>query len=108
MKTELLSLAKKWLFISSGALALMFYAIYNGFPILYNDTSTYLNSGFELITPADRPITYGIFIRLASLNGFSLWTVIFFQSFILSFLIFLLIKQILGDKNYLRYGLLAI
>jgi hypothetical protein len=61
------------LFVTLGALGLMLDAIYNGYPLVYSDTSTYLASGFELQTPVDRPITYGLFIRLTSLNGFSLW-----------------------------------
>ena len=62
-------------------------AILNGYPIVYSDTSTYLASGFELEMPFDRPITYGIFIRLFSLNGLSLWTVIFSQTYILVYLV---------------------
>ncbi len=61
-------------------------AIINGYPIVYSDTSTYIASGFELEMPFDRPITYGLFIRLFSLNGLSLWTVIFSQTYILVYL----------------------
>jgi hypothetical protein len=66
----------------------MLAAFYNGFPLVYSDTSTYLASGFELETPVDRPITYGLFLRLTSLNGFSLWGTIFFQSLLLAYLVF--------------------
>ena len=62
-------------------------AIVNGFPLWYPDTSTYLASGFELETPADRPIGYGIFIRLTSLNGASVWLVIVAQSIIIYYLL---------------------
>lgn len=65
-----------------GAVILMTDAFYNGFPVVYSDTSTYLASGFEWETPFDRPITYGIFLRIFSLNGTSLWLVIFFQALI--------------------------
>lgn len=75
-----------------GALILLFAAFINGFPIVYSDTSTYLGSGFELETPFDRPITYGLFLRASSFNGFSLWFSIFFQALILSYLIFKLLK----------------
>ncbi len=78
-------------------------AFYNGFPILYSDTSTYLNTGFEYITPSDRPITYGYFLRIASLNGFSLWFAVFFQSLILSYLIHQLFKLIFGENINVRF-----
>lgn len=71
----------------AGAILLMTPAFINGFPIVYSDTSTYLSSGFELETPFDRPITYGLFLWLTSLNGVSLWMVIAAQCIILSYLV---------------------
>ncbi|WKZ67778.1 MAG: hypothetical protein QY325_07565 [Flavobacteriales bacterium] len=59
-----------------GALAitgLMGAAIWNGYPLVYSDTSSYLGSGFTLDTLVDRPITYGLFLRITSLNGLTLW-----------------------------------
>jgi hypothetical protein len=86
-------------FIILGALFLMFDAFYNHYPLLYSDTSTYLASGFELETPFDRPITYGLFIRLTSFNGFSLWLTVFFQALLLSYLIFEFIRLILNNRS---------
>lgn len=83
-------------------------AFYNGFPIVYSDTSTYIASGLELETPFDRPITYGLFLRLFSLNGLSLWFVVFFQALILSYLILLLTQLIIGEKWTRLFGLLII
>lgn len=93
------------LFVVLGALCLMLDGFCNGYPLVYSDTSTYLASGFELETPVDRPITYGLFVRIASLNGLTLWTVIFFQSFLLSWLIFLVLKQFYVNKPFLLKGL---
>jgi len=75
-----------------GALLLLFSAYINGFPIVYSDTSTYLASGFELETPFDRPIMYGLFLRFSSLSGISLWGTIFCQGLIVSFLVFELLR----------------
>lgn len=91
-----------------GALFFMFDAFYNGFPIVYSDTSTYIISGFGLETPFDRPITYGILLRLFSLNGLSLWCVIFFQALLLSALILILLKHVLQTSKYLLVGLAII
>jgi hypothetical protein len=99
---------KTCLFVVLGTIALMLAAFINGYPIVYSDTSTYLASGFELKTPFDRPITYGLFIKLTSLNGVSLWLVIFAQTLLLSFLLFKLLKEIFnGDKFYLLVGLIS-
>lgn len=99
---------KFFIFILLGGLALMTDAFYNGFPIVYSDTSTYIASGLELETPFDRPITYGLFLRLFSLNGLSLWFVVFSQAFILSYLIFLFVKQFVSEESYLKLGLLTV
>ena len=81
-----------------GALLLMADAFYNAYPILYADVTTYIANGFDLQTPFDRPITYCLFLRLFSLNGLSLWTVIFAQSFILSCLIFRFSEMLFGKR----------
>jgi hypothetical protein len=91
-----------------GSLCLMMDAFYNGYPIVYSDTSTYIASGFELETPFDRPITYGLFLRATSLNGISLWLVIFAQAFLLSSLLLLAMRRFTDHKHYLKLGLLGI
>ncbi len=87
-----------WLTLST--LLLLWVAFYNGFPIVYSDTSTYLASGFELETPFDRPITYGIFIMLTSLHGISLWLTAIIQSFMLAYILFLLFKHITNVRHF--------
>jgi hypothetical protein len=87
--------------IALGALFLLFQAFLNGYPIVYADTSTFLASGFEFETPFDRPITYGLFLWFTSLAGLTLWGPIFFQSLILSFLIFKLTALFLPEKKQL-------
>lgn len=94
-------------FILFGALLLMLDAFFNGYPIVYSDTSTYLASGFELETPFDRPITYGLFVWLTSLNGLSLWGTIFFQALITSFLIMEIIHLFFKDRSEIA-GILII
>ncbi len=79
----------------------------NGYPILYSDTSTYLSSGFELEAPADRPITYGILLRLFSLNGLSLMFVPLLHTLILLYVL----QQLLSlffDKDVIQKNLFII
>jgi hypothetical protein len=62
---------------------LMLPAFYNGYPLVYSDTGTYIISGMEWFVPVDRPVMYGLFIRFFSFQ-FSLWLVVFFQSLLVS------------------------
>ncbi len=64
------------------ALLLLAPALFNGFPLVYADTGTYLSSGFHPGVPADRPIGYGLFCRICSANGASLWGVVAAQALI--------------------------
>ncbi|MCC2545882.1 hypothetical protein LJY25_05455 [Hymenobacter sp. BT175] len=61
-------------------------ALYNGFPLVTSDTGAYINSGFHWDVPRDRPIIYGIFLRLASLR-YSLWLAVGVQCAILAALL---------------------
>ncbi len=93
--------------IVAATLCLMTAAFHSGYPIVYSDTSTYIESGFTVETPFDRPIMYGLFLRAASLNGFSLWTVIFAQSAIIACLIFATARVVVGKNYYLPAGLIS-
>lgn len=62
------------------------FALYNGYPFVYYDTGVYLRSGIENWVPSDRPIFYGLFIKIASLK-ISLWFVILIQSALATYVI---------------------
>lgn len=83
-------------------------AFYNGFGIVNSDFGTYLPSGFKPDMPVDRPITYGILLRVFSLNGLSLWLVLIAQSFFVSNLIIRLTKHVTGYRHYLLFSLIII
>ena len=75
------------------------FSVYNKYPILYSDTSTYLSSGFELEAPFDRPITYGILLRIFSLNGVSLYFVPFFQNLIFLYVLYSLLRVFFNAES---------
>ncbi|MGL2963342.1 hypothetical protein ACSVH2_05935 [Flavobacterium sp. RSB2_4_14] len=77
---------KKLFFYIIGAFTLLIPAFYNGYPLVYSDTGSYIINGMELTIPKDRPIMYGLFVHLFSFN-FSLWLVIFAQSFIVFYVL---------------------
>ena len=82
--------------------------LYNGYPILYSDTAAYVASGMRLDIPMDRPITYGLFIRVTSIGGFTLWTVIASQAAIMVALIQLLLKGIAPESERRRVRSLVV
>jgi hypothetical protein len=105
MKLKILN--NYWFNLLVGALILSWVMLYNGYPIIYNDTATYIKSGFNLDTPADRPITYGIFILLTSFYKTSLCLTIFFQNLLLSGLLLVCFIKCLS-KSHIKYFLATI
>jgi len=82
---------KKILFYLFASFTLLIPAFYNGYPLVYSDTGSYIASGMDLVIPQDRPIMYGLFIRFFSLD-FSLWVVVFAQSLIVSYILWHIMK----------------
>jgi len=82
-------------------------AFFNGFPLLYSDTGAYIASGFEGKVPLDRPITYGLFLRHASL-AHSLWFVVLAQSIIVSALLWVVFTHFLGSGKRAAFWFLAL
>ena len=74
-----------------GTLLIIWPAIYNGYPLVYSDTETYLRSSVQLIPPVDRPIGYGLFIRIMSWQA-TTWTVVIGQGLIAYWVTFRVVK----------------
>lgn len=70
-------------FIFIVAVLLCYMGFYNRFPLVYSDTDSYMEMGFNNHVLPDRPITYGLFLRHVSLSE-SLWLVVFAQGFLLA------------------------
>src|ERR1044072_8336481 len=87
-----------------GAIVLCSHAIYNGFPLVYPDTGTYISACFEHFLPRDRPLVYSFFIRHVSLAT-SLWIPVFLQSAIISWLVFLLFRHVARVKRIFVFHL---
>ena len=79
-------LLKKILFYLLAAITLLIPAFYSGYPLVYSDSGSYIQSGMDLVIPEHRTIMYGLFIRFFSFN-FSLWLVVFAQSLIVSYVL---------------------
>lgn len=83
--------------VGAGAVILLAAAFHNGYPLVYSDTGTYVNSGFEGTLPVDRPIGYGLFLRHASL-AVTLWGPVLAQALLLAWLLWVLLRTHLGDR----------
>ncbi|MFA6056705.1 MAG: hypothetical protein WC756_00795 [Taibaiella sp.] len=83
-------------------------ALYNGFPIVTQDTGTNIACGWKFYVPIDRPITYGIFILISSLFGISLWGVVWAQTFILVYYLRRVVEKLLGTLYNDRFFLAII
>lgn len=74
----------KLLFVFLGAVVLMWLAIYNGYPLVFNhDSGVYLENAFDVYVSPDRPVMYSLFIKLVS-RGFSFWLIPIAQALLLS------------------------
>jgi Cobalt transport protein len=78
-------------------------AIWNGYPIVYPDTGTYLFSGFTPETPFDRPITYGLFLAGTSLFGLSIWIAVFCQALMTVFVIYSCIRHFITSIDTAKW-----
>jgi|GEM_PF-1886252 len=73
--------------IVAGALAMLSVPLVNGYPVLDADSGTYLRSAVTGLVPLDRPYWYGLFVRITSLNGSSLWGVVVAQAMLCSYVL---------------------
>lgn len=92
---------KKWFCLLIGTLVLSVNSLYNGYPLVYSDTGTYIYSGFYWFVPVNRPVAYGLFIKFFSL-GYSLWFVVFIQNLITSFVVYEVLSLFFSKDNRLN------
>ena len=89
-------------------LLLIWPSLYNGYPFLYSDTAAYIHSGMRFDQPIDRPLTYGLFLRLTSLGGFTLWTTIACQAAIVVAMVHLLLETVTERSRNQRRSLIGV
>lgn len=76
---------------------LCFIGFYNNFPLIHWDSAVYIYPAFQYYIPKDRPVMYGLFVRLASLD-YSLWLTILVQGAIVSLSIWYYFKYVIITK----------
>lgn len=95
-----MKLTKLEFLLYASIIALLFCApaFYNGFPILFPDSSSYISAGFINKIQGSRPWLYSCFIRHISLWE-TLWLVIFVQGFLTAGVIYLMFKEFYKGKH---------
>lgn len=93
--------------IICGALILCIAGAVNHFPLIYSDTADYLGGAFGHYIPIDRPVFYGIFMRIVSLQA-SLWLVILVQGLLLSYLLFETFAMFYADAKRNLYFIVSV
>jgi hypothetical protein len=71
--------SSSWLISAAGILCLIWPAVWNGYPIVFADTGTYLSQAMHRYLGWDRPVFYSLFIYPLHL-GLTTWPVICMQS----------------------------
>ncbi|WP_157976830.1 hypothetical protein [Taibaiella helva] len=82
----------------SGCLCLMLPAMYNSYPLVTPDTGGYIENAWRLHVPIDRPISYAILLRIATLSGLTLWGIIVAQTLLLVHFLRRVTQKILGAQ----------
>lgn len=101
------TIIKILLFLGS-VIVILIPSIFNAYPILFSDTGTYIMSGIQLYVPIDRPVFYGLFLRVSSFH-ISLWFSVIFQVLLLNFFLLLILKNIFSlKKAYLHLLILSV
>lgn len=88
--------------IALAAIALAWVALYNGYPLVFADTGTYLGQALQRYLGWDRPVFYS-FLLYGLHWGVTLWTVPFVQGAIVAHLLWLVLRT-LGAGGPLRFG----
>jgi hypothetical protein len=77
---------------------LLWVALYNGYPLVWWDSGTYVRSSFLLEVPLSRPVFYGLFLLLAHWR-LTLWGVVLAQSAVVVYLLRTTIENVGPARN---------
>lgn len=94
-----------WLVLLLSALILTWPAYWNGFPLVFSDTGTYIAAAIEKWVPGDRPIFYSIFIFVLG-KSISIYSVVLAQALLAVYVIRQLLVLLLN--RYSDVALLTI
>jgi hypothetical protein len=100
-----MAILKKISYLLFAAIVFCIPAFYNGFPLMFPDTTGYVLTGFTNEIGYARVWLYGGFIRHVSLFE-SLWLVVYGQGFLLSGTLYLVFKYFFRQAFFHKYALI--
>lgn len=98
--------------VLAGAFVLILVALYNGFPLVFADSGTYIKTAIDawnskwLSTSWSRPPFYSLFIFPLHMTV-SLWPVVIVQSLVVAHLLYLVQRELLGQVPLASYLILV-
>ncbi len=84
-----------------------FVAFFNGYPLVYPDTGSYLHSGWEYVVFLDRTIFYGLFLHAASYGSYVMGMV-FFQGLLVCYLLYKALQLFLSGLRLTIFYLASV
>lgn len=96
------------LYVLASTLLLLWPAIFNGYPLVTEDSGNYIQMSGTLKPLSFRPIGYAFFIRVFGLNGWSLWPVIIVQSIFANSIFLIVFKMLFSKKHFILLHLIAL
>lgn len=96
---KIINFAKVFIYLAFAGFLLLWPAFWNGYPLVFSDTGTYIYSAFTLEVPVDRPIGYGLLLRFFSMQA-SLWLAVYAQAFLAVWLLWKMVEAFFHKRHF--------
>jgi hypothetical protein len=88
--------------VPAAAALLLWPAVWNGYPIVFADTGTYLTQAIQLYAGWDRPVFYSLFMLPLHLTV-SVWPVVVVQALLAAWVLWLVCRALLPDLSAIAF-----
>lgn len=99
-RSRIKAFARSFLYYFATGLILAIPALMNQSPLVFSDSGAYIVSSFKLTAMTDRPMGYPLIMRAVTWQA-SMWPMIFFQCSLASWLIHLVLRQLVPQRKQL-------
>ncbi|HEX2941034.1 MAG TPA: hypothetical protein VHO91_08305 [Rhodopila sp.] len=100
------STVPSWVAVPAVACLLLWPAVWNGYPIVFADTGTYLSQAIHRYAGWDRPVFYSLFM-LPLHATVTLWPVLIAQALLTAWVLWLVWRVLAPNQGLLRFVLLV-
>jgi hypothetical protein len=89
--------------VSAAAVSLLWPALWNGYPIVFADTGTYLSQAVQHYAGWDRPVFYSLFLLPLHLMV-TLWPVVAAQALLTAWVLWLVCRTLLPNLSAIGFA----